>query len=85
MQTQKVQITLTPEEVAALSLKSTALGYKVTKYIKFIVMKEAYSVIESIPTLAMSPALEKKVLKTQEEHRHGRTKRLKKIEDLDTL
>jgi len=85
MQTQKVQITLTPEEVAALSLKSTALGYKVTKYIKFIVMKEAYSIVESLPTLAMGPALEKKVLKAQGEYRHGRTKRLKKIEDLDTL
>ena len=63
MFTQKVQITLTPEEVAALSFKGNTLGYNVTKYIKFIITKEAFETVEDFPQLLMSSTLEKKTIK----------------------
>ena len=59
MNTQKIQITLTPQEVASLSIKSKALGYNVTKYIKYIVTREAEEIIEEYPTYKMSAKTEK--------------------------
>jgi len=63
MQTQKIQITLTPEEVAALAVKAKILGYNVTKYVKFIVSREAFEVALSLPVFEMGKALEKKLLR----------------------
>ncbi len=85
MQTQKIQITLTPEEVVALSLKSKTLGYNVTKYVKFIVMKEAFEVVESIPTYKMSQSLERKTLQALKEHKRGMTKKLADLDHLDDI
>lgn len=85
MQTQKIQLTLTPEEITALSFKGKALGYNVTKYVKFLVMKEAYSVIESIPACQLSPRQEKKTLKAIKEYKGGKAKKLERISDLDDL
>lgn len=75
MQTQKIQITLTPEEVSALSYKSRSLGYNVTKYVKFIVMKEASSVVENYPVFSMSQSLEKRTNEALKLHEKGKTKR----------
>lgn len=83
MQTQKIQITLTPEEVSALSFKSRSLGYNVTKYVKFIVMKEASSVVENYPIFSMSQPLEKRTIEALKLHEKGKTKRLKSLNDLD--
>jgi hypothetical protein len=63
MQTQKIQITLTSEEVAALAVRAKALGYNVTRYIKFIVSREAFEAVQSIPVFEMGKALEKKLLR----------------------
>ncbi|PIV08755.1 hypothetical protein COS52_01090 [Candidatus Roizmanbacteria bacterium CG03_land_8_20_14_0_80_39_12] len=82
MLTQKVQITLTPEEVAALSIKSKALGYNVTKYIKFIVSSKAQEVVEHYPTYKMPTKMEKKVLQAIADRKVGKTVKLNKVEDL---
>lgn len=82
MQTQKIQITLTPEEVVALSQRGKSLGYNVTKYIKFIVSREAYEAIESHPTIKMGALLEKKTLKALKEHKKGQSYKLLSIDDL---
>ena len=60
MLSQKIQITLTPEEVAALTLKGKALGYNVTKYIKFIVSNEVYKIIKEYPPYKMPVSMENK-------------------------
>jgi len=83
MHTQKIQITLTPEEVSALSLKSRSLGYNVTKYVKFIVMKEASSVVENYPVFPMSQALEKRTMDALKLHEKGKSRHLKTLNDLD--
>jgi len=85
MQTQKIQITLTPQEILALSLKGESLGYNVTKFIKFLITKEAYEMVESIRIFPMSEELEKKTLKAIEEHKKGKTKELRGVNDLDNL
>lgn len=85
MITQKVQITLTPQEVAALSIKSKALGYDVTRYIKFIVSKEAQEAVEDYPTYKMPISMEKKVLQAIADRKAGKTIKLNKVEDLLTI
>lgn len=85
MQPQKIQITLTSEETAALSLKGKALGYNVTKFIKFLVTQEAYSIIESIPSFIMSKSLEEETLKAIEEHKKGKSKEIKNVEELEEI
>lgn len=85
MLTQKIQITLTPEEISALSLKARLLGYSPTKYIRFLVAKEVCSIIESIPTSVMSSSLEKKVLRAKKEYKEGKSRKIKTINDLDYL
>ena len=85
MQTQKIQITLTPEEIQALSMKGKRLGYSATKYIKFLIMKEAFSVIESIPTYPLAADLEEKTLGTLKEYKNKKTIRLNSPTDFANL
>ena len=82
---QKVQITLTPQEVAALSIKSKALGYNVTKYIKFIISKEAQATVEEYPTYKMSKRLEKITAKALKDYKEGKMVQLESPYDLDKL
>jgi len=82
MQTQKIQITLTPEEVVALALRGKPLGYNVTRYIKFIVSREAFDAVESYPIIKMGALLEKKTLKALKEHKKGQSYKLLSIDDL---
>ena len=85
MRTHKIQITLTPQEVAALSIKSKALGYNVTKYIKFIVSKEVEHTVEEYETYKMPPRMEKKVIQAIKAYKAGKTIQLKNVEDLLTI
>jgi len=85
MSTQKVQITLTPEEVSVLSFKGKTLGYNVTRYIKYIITKEAFDAIEDFPEITMGPILEEKTLKAVEEHNKGNSKKINSVNDLDSL
>jgi len=82
MQTQKIQITLTPEEVAALAMRGKTLGYNVTKYVKFIVSREAFEAVQSFPIFKMGEVLEKKTLKALKDHKRGRTKKLLSVDEL---
>jgi hypothetical protein len=82
MQTQKIQITLTPEEVAALAMRGKTLGYNVTKYVKFIVSREAFEAVESYPTLKMGALLEKKTLEVLKEYKKGKSRKLLSIDEL---
>ncbi len=85
MLSQKIQITLTPQEVAALSIKSKALGYNITKYVKFIVSKEAVEAVEEYPTYKMSKKLEKITAKALKDYKEGKTVQLESPYDLDNL
>ena len=79
----KVQLTLTNEEMNALLLKASKLGYDVTKYIKYLIASEAFSIIEDIPTFSLSKKAEKKAEKALQEYKKGKAIELTKIDDLD--
>lgn len=82
---QKVQLTLTKEEANLLRLKAASLGYDVTKFIKFLISREAFSVVENIPTYALSKKAERELQDALGEHRKGKSIRLEDISDLDNL
>lgn len=85
MQTQKIQISLTPEEIAALSIKGKKLGYSATKYIKFLITREAYSVVESVPTFPLAQELEEKTLQALRDYHQKKTKKLTNPVDFESL
>lgn len=83
----KVQLTLTTQEVDLLSLKAATLGYNLTRFIKFLISREAAKVIEenNIPVFKMSKKAERIALQAIKNHQAGKTILLKNIEDLDNL
>lgn len=84
----KLQLSLTDQENAILSAKASQLGYSVTRYVKFIISKEAAKTIDSndnLPTFPMSPKLEEIGLKALADHRAGKTTVLENIEDIGKL
>ena len=85
MQTQKVQITLTPQEATALMFKARTLGYNMAKYIKFLISHEAYSIIENVPTYQMSVPLEKKTIKALSDYQKGKLTKIENLEELDKV
>lgn len=82
---QKIQLTLTDQEQTLLSLRAATLGYKVAKYVKFLISKEAFSVVKSSPVFSLTPKAEKEAEKALKEHRKGKSLELKDIDDLDSL
>ncbi len=83
----KVQLTLTTQEAELLSQKAMQLGYNLTRFIKFLISREAINAIKGadIPTFSMSKKAERKGLQALENHRLGKTILLKNIDDLDNL
>jgi len=81
----KIQLTLTRQEADILSAKAAQLGYNLTRFIKFLISKEAVEAIdlwENLPTFPMSAKREKQVEKVLKEHAEGKTHELKDLKDL---
>ena len=81
----KIQITLTPEEISALSFKASLLGHSITRYIRHLIDKETYSFVESFPVYIASEQLELRAQKAIDDHKKGKTIELKDIDDLDKI
>ena len=81
----KIQLTITNQEHNLLALKAASLGFNVTKFIKFLISKEAFSVAEGIPTFQLSKKAEKKIARAHKEYLEGKTVELKSVDDLDKL
>ncbi|MBL7159680.1 hypothetical protein ISS85_04340 [Candidatus Microgenomates bacterium] len=79
----KIQLTITDQERDLISFKAASLGFNVTKFIKFLISREAFSVAEEIPTFQLSKKAEKKIAKAHKEHLEGKSIELKSIDDLD--
>ena len=81
----KLQLSLTKQEVDILSTKASQLGYSVTRYVKFLISREASQSLdpfENLPTFPMSKVLEDKGLKALADHRAGNTIEFDSIEEL---
>ncbi len=72
----KVQLTITNEEAKLLETKATKLGYSLTRYLKFLISKEAAGVAEKniIPEFPMSQKAQNIAFKALKEHEVGKTK-----------
>ncbi len=81
----KIQITLTPEEDQVLQIKASRLGYGVTKYLKFLISKEAAEVLGDYPVIELSKKAIKTIEKAHQEHLNGKTRLLEDVDDLDNL
>jgi len=81
----KVQLTLTPEETQALQARASRLGYGITKYIKFLISKEAAAEVGDYPVIQLSKKAIKTIEKAHKEHMEGKTMLLEDVDDLDKL
>ncbi len=81
----KVQLTLTPEESQALQRKASRLGYGITKYIKFLISKEAIEILSDYPVIQLSKKAIATFEKAHQEHMEGKTRLLEDVDDLDKL
>jgi len=79
-----VQITLTPEEAAALAIRGKQLGFSVSKYIRFLVAKEAHEVVSGQEVSVMSSDIEKITNEALQEWKAGKARKLTSLDDLDT-
>lgn len=81
-QTQKIQLTLTPQEMQILALKGQGLGYDPVKFIKFLISQEVYNFVTNIPTYQMSENLEKETQRALKDYRTGKLKAYKSVDHL---
>ncbi|MCL4390360.1 MAG: hypothetical protein M1484_05210 [Patescibacteria group bacterium] len=78
----KIQITLTPQETTLLAVQGQALGYDVTKFVKFLVSREVYNLASKIPTYKMSESLEKETEKALKEYQAGKLRGYGSIDEM---
>lgn len=70
----KIQLTLTNQETQLLSRQAARLGYDVTKYVKFLISREAYkAAVTKSSTRTLSTRAERHIQEALEEHEHGTT------------
>jgi hypothetical protein len=71
----KVQLTLTDQEVAILNNYGAQLGYNLPRTLRYIISKASEQVLRdgSVPVYAASSAIEEKALKATREHKAGQT------------
>ncbi len=81
----KVQLTLTNEEAKLLETKAVKLGYSLTRYLKYLISREAAEVVEEdiIPVYTMSKNAQTIAQKAKEDHKAGKTKEITSFDDLD--
>ena len=72
----KLQITLTGKEEELLSQKAAMLGYDVTKFVKFLISREAYKEAE------LSAKTKKQIKKALEDYENGKYTTLKSKSDI---
>jgi len=79
----KVQLTLTKEEVAILSEYGSQFGYSLPKTIRFVISKAAEKFLQegTLPTFSMSEKTERAGLEAQREHEAGKTREVKNLNE----
>ncbi len=81
----KIQLTITPQELEILRLKASSLGYNVTKYIKFLISRETYTFIERVPEYPLPKKIARLANDALAEYKRGKSVELKNVDELDTL
>lgn len=78
----KIQVTLTPQETTLLALQGQALGYDVTKFVKFLISREVYNFAAKIPTYKMSKSLENETEKALKEYKAGKLRGYGSVDEM---
>jgi len=79
----KLQITLTSAEADLLSAKAAQFGYKLTRFVKFLIAKEAAKTAEQgLPVFTMSEKAEKIGLQAKIDYKKGKAKEISSFKDL---
>ena len=84
----KIQLTLTKEEIDLLAAKASQLGYSPTRYIKFLISREAANTVDilrdsGVPTYKMSKKAEKISKEAKKEYKQGKVKEISSFKELD--
>ncbi|MFH1840744.1 MAG: hypothetical protein ABH807_01110, partial [Candidatus Shapirobacteria bacterium] len=69
----KLQLTLTDQETDLLAAKAVLLGYDVTRYVKFLIGREAMTAMNDYPVYHLTEAMEKKVIKAIKDNNEGKS------------
>lgn len=78
----KIQLTLTPQETTLLAMQGQSLGYDVTKFVKFLVSREAYNLASKIPIYKMSKELENETANALEEYKSGKLRGYDSVDEM---
>jgi hypothetical protein len=78
----KLQITITNQEADLLSAKATLFGYKLTRFVKFLIAREVAQTMEQIPTFPISKKAEKLAIEAKTEYKKGKAKEISSFNDL---
>ncbi|MFH0943021.1 MAG: hypothetical protein V1810_02485 [Candidatus Beckwithbacteria bacterium] len=76
----KLQIALTDQEAANLSLSAMRLGYSLTRFVKFLLGQAAFKAAENIPVYKMSAEAIGQAEAAWEEYKQGKTVKIDSIE-----
>lgn len=79
----KVQLTLTDQEVTLLSRYGSQFGYNLPKTIRFVISKASEQILResTMPTYPMSETTEKKGLQALKEYRSGKTTQVNDVDE----
>ena len=78
----KLQITLTDQEVSLLNLQAMSLGYSLTRFVKFLLGKEALETNKQIPVFKMSAKLAKNTKEAIEAYNQGKAYSVDSLQEL---
>jgi hypothetical protein len=85
---QKIQLTLTDQEVDILKTRAGKLGYKLPRYIKYLISEavvKAFDKSKDFPTIDVGdvgPNTLKIADKAYDDYKAGKTKRIKSVKEL---
>ncbi|MCR4264235.1 MAG: hypothetical protein NUV98_05970 [Candidatus Roizmanbacteria bacterium] len=82
---QKIQITLTDQEADILKTKAGKLGYKLPRYIKYLISNAVIKTFDKstdFPTIDVGPNALRIADKAYEDYKAGKTKRIKSVKEL---
>lgn len=77
----KVQLTLTDQEIALLEGFGSQFGYNLSKTIRYVISKASEKILQQgfVPTYQMSEKTEAKGLEAVRQHRAGQTTKISSV------
>ncbi len=81
----KLQISLTDQEAEILSIRAMSLGYSLTRFVKFLLGREALEFDQSIPAYPLSKKALNNIKQAMAEFKADKVFEAHSIEELDEI